>query len=176
MKFTPLPLTGAFLIEPEPKEDARGFFARAFCRQEFVQHGLNPHLEQCNLSFNWKKGTLRGMHYQTAPYAEAKLVRCTRGKIYDVLLDLRPQSPTFKKWAGFELTAENRHMLYVPEGFGHGYQTLEDNSEVFYQVSAPYAAAHAKEVRWNDPAFGIQWPVEVTEISDKDKNCSLFTL
>jgi dTDP-4-dehydrorhamnose 3,5-epimerase len=176
MKFTSLPLAGAFLIAPEPREDARGFFARAFCREEFAQHGLNPHLEQCNISFNWKKGTLRGMHYQTAPYAEVKLVRCTRGAIYDVIVDIRPHSSTFKKWAGFELTAENRQMLYVPEGFAHGYQTLEDSSEVFYQVSASYAPQHAKEVRWNDPAFGIRWPVEVTAISEKDKNCSDFCL
>ena len=136
MRFDPLLLNGAYLIETEPIEDERGFFARTFCREEFQQKGLNPHLEQCSVSFNHKKGTVRGMHFQKKPHAEVKLVRCTQGKIYDVIIDLRPESPTYKKWEGVILSSQNRQMLYIPEGFAHGFQTLDDNTEVFYQISS----------------------------------------
>ncbi len=136
------------------------FFARTFCQKEFEAHRLNPRLVQCNISFNKKKGTLRGMHYQAAPYEEAKLVRCTMGAIYDVIIDLRPQSPTYKQWIAEELSTENRKMLYIPGGFAHGFQTLEDNTEVFYQMSGYYAPEHATGVRWDDPTFGIKLPPE----------------
>ncbi len=170
MKFTPLSLSGAFLIEPEPISDVRGFFARTFCRKQFEMKGLNPNIEQCSFSFNHVKGTVRGMHFQLPPHAEAKTVRCTQGQIYDVILDLRPDSPTFKKWEAITLTAANRHMLYVPEGFAHGFQTLTDDAEVFYQISAPHVAASASGVRWDDPAFGITWPMPASLISPKDQN------
>lgn len=171
MIFRETKLKGAFIIELKRLEDERGFFARTFCQEEFRAHGLNPRVVQCNISFNKQKGTLRGMHYQIAPYEEAKLVRCTRGAIYDVIIDLRPESPTFKQWVAAELTAENRRMLYVPEGFAHGFQTLEDNTEVFYMMSEFYHPECAKGVRWDDPAFGIKWPItsNVT-ISVKDRN------
>ena len=136
MKFIETELKGAFLINPEPLEDERGFFARTWCRKEFEQHGLNPDWVQCNISYNKRKGTLRGMHYQIAPYAEAKLVRCTMGAIYDVIIDLRPDSKTYRQWISAELSAENRKMIYIPQGFAHGFQTLVDNTEVFYQMSA----------------------------------------
>ena len=165
-------LQGAYIIEPEPIEDERGFFARTFCVREFEAHGLNPHVAQCNISYNPKRGTLRGMHYQAAPHAEAKLVRCIRGAIYDVIIDLRPESPTFKEWVAVELTANNRRMLYVPEGFAHGFQTLGDDSEVFYQMSEYYHSECARGVRWNDPAFGIVWPEAVPVMSDRDKGFS----
>ena len=169
-------MPGAYLIEPERREDERGFFARAWCRDEFEAHGLNANLVQCNISFNTKKGTLRGMHYQAAPHAEAKLVRCTMGAIYDVIIDLRPASPTFKRWFAAELTAENRRMLYIPEGFAHGLQTLQDNSEVFYQMSAYYAPEYSRGVRWNDPAFGIEWPAADPAyiITEKDRSYADF--
>jgi dTDP-4-dehydrorhamnose 3,5-epimerase len=168
VKFTPTPLTGAYLIEPELLVDERGFFARTFCQQEFESYRLNPNLRQCNISVNQKKGTLRGMHYQTKPHEEAKLVRCTMGAIYDVIIDIRSESPTFKQWFAIELTAQNRKMLYIPEGFAHGFQTLVDNTEVFYQMSAFYAADCARGIRWNDPTFGIQWPSDNRIISQKD--------
>lgn len=151
-------LIGAYLIETEPLTDDRGFFARTFCEQEFAAKGLKTHFVQCNISFNHKKGTLRGMHYQIAPYPEAKLVRCTKGAIYDVIIDIRPDSPTFKQWIAADLTADNRRQLYIPEGFAHGFQTLEDNSEVFYQMAEFYHPESARGIRWNDPAFGIKWP------------------
>jgi dTDP-4-dehydrorhamnose 3,5-epimerase len=141
MKFTPTRVAGAWLVELEPRSDDRGFFARAWCRDEFASHGLTPALAQCNLAVSYKAATLRGLHYQVAPHEEAKLVRCTTGAIFDVLVDLRRDSPTFKRWFGAELTASNRHMLYVPEGCAHGYLTLADESEVFYQVSSSYAPA-----------------------------------
>ena len=169
MIFIPTALDGASLIELAPAGDERGFFARAFCRREFEAHGLNPNLAQCNLSFNKSRGTLRGMHYQLAPHAEVKLIRCTRGAIYDVIVDLRPQSRTFKQWMGVELTSDNHAMLYVPEGFAHGYLTLEENTEVFYQVSEFYSKEYERGVRWNDAAFGIEWPIEPAIISDKDR-------
>ncbi len=176
MIFSKASLEGAFIIEPEPVEDERGFFARAWCQREYEARGLNPRLVQCSISFNNKKGTLRGMHYQIKPYQEAKLLRCTRGAIYDVIIDLRPDSPTFKQWIAVELTAENRRMLYVPEGFAHGFQTLEDYTEVFYQMSEFYAPDCARGVRWNDPAFGIRWPAGELIISERDRSYPDFAL
>jgi dTDP-4-dehydrorhamnose 3,5-epimerase len=170
VKFLPLALSGAYLIEPMPIADERGSFARTFCRQQFQERGLNAHLEQCSFSYNLKKGTVRGMHFQKPPYAETKIVRCTQGKIYDVIIDLRAESPTYKQWESLLLSAENRHMLYVPEGFAHGFQTLEDHTEIFYQISRPYVSESASGVRWNDSAFGIAWPLEVSVISLKDQN------
>jgi dTDP-4-dehydrorhamnose 3,5-epimerase len=169
MIFIETKLKGAFIIEPELVEDERGFFARTFDQKEFEAHGLNPRVMQCNSSFNKKKGTLRGMHYQIAPYQEAKLVCCTKGAIHDVIIDLRKASPTIKQWIAVELTAENRRMLYIPEGFAHGFQTLDDNTEIFYQISEFYHPESAKGVRWNDPAFGIVWPDDIRVISDRDR-------
>lgn len=170
MIFTETKLHGAFIIDPERLEDERGFFARTWCQREFAVHGLSPRWVQCNISFNTPKGTLRGMHYQAAPYAETKLIRCTMGAIYDVIIDLRPDSPTFKLWLAVELTADNRCMLYVPGGFAHGFLTLANHTEVLYQMSEFYVAEYARGVRWNDPAFGIQWPADVRVISDRDRN------
>ena len=175
MKFTETRLPGAFVIEIEPIEDERGFFARSWCAREFAARGLNACLAQCDISFNTRKGILRGMHYQAKPHEEAKLVRCTRGALYDVALDLRPDSPTYKSWVGVELTAENRKMLYIPEGCAHGFQTLEPETEVFYQMSACYAPGAARGVRWDDPAFGIEWPFAERILSDKDASYPLFT-
>ncbi len=168
MIFTETKLKGTYIIELEPIADERGFFARSWCQQEFEAHGLNPNLVQCNISFNKKKGTLRGMHYQVAPHEEVKLVRCTKGAIYDVMIDLRPQSSTFKQWIAVELTAENHKMLYIPEGFAHGFQSLADNTEVFYQMSAFYHPECARGIRWDDPAFKIEWPQNERIISEKD--------
>lgn len=168
MHILPLKISGAFLIEPDLKQDERGFFARSFCVKTFEEKGLNPQLEQSNISFNFKKGTLRGMHFQNAPCAEVKIVRCTQGAIYDVILDIRKDSSSFGQWVGVELTQDNRKMLYIPEGCAHGYQTLQDDSEVFYQVSARYAPQCEGGVRWDDPLFNIQWPLEVKSISQKD--------
>jgi len=168
--FTETNLPGAFVIEAEKHEDERGFFARSFCQREFEAHGLNPNVAQCNISFNKRKGTLRGMHFQAAPFAEAKLVRCTAGSIYDVIVDLRKGSRSFKEHFATELSAANRKMLYIPEEFAHGFQTLEDNTEVFYQMSQVYSAEHARGVRWNDPAFGIQWPEAQRIINERDRN------
>jgi len=158
-----------FEVRLERRSDERGFFARSWCRNEFERHGLNPELAQCNVSFNTKKGTLRGIHYQVAPYEEAKLVRCTQGAAYDVVIDLRPGSPTFKHWVGVTLTAAERNMIYVPEGCGHGFLTLQDETEVFYQMSEFYNAESARGVRWDDREFGIPWPVPVTSISERDR-------
>lgn len=168
MIFKETNLKGAFIIEPERIEDERGFFARTFCRKEFEAHGLNPNLVQCSVSFNKKKGTLRGMHYQASPHEETKLVRCTRGAIYDVLLDLRPNSPTFKQWVSAELTGENQRMVYIPEGVAHGFQTLQDETEVFYQMSEFYNPEAARGVRWDDPSFAVQWPNKPLIVSRKD--------
>ena len=170
MIFTETKLAGAYLIELEKRGDERGFFARAWCRNEFEQHGLVSRLVQVNLSSNNKAGTLRGMHYQKAPDEETKLIRCTRGALYDVIIDLRPDSPTYKEWLGVELTAGNHRMLYVPKNFAHGFQTLEDDTEAIYQVSQFYAPQSEGGVRWNDPAFGIEWPLPAQVISDKDQN------
>jgi dTDP-4-dehydrorhamnose 3,5-epimerase len=168
MIFTETKLKGAYLIDIEKNEDERGFFARSWCRDEFEKHGLNPHLVQCNISFNKKRGTLRGMHYQVAPFAEAKLVRCTIGAIYDVVIDLRSDSPTFKQWFSVELTAQNRRALYVPEGFAHGFQTLVDDTEVFYQMSEFYHPEYARGIHWDDPTIGVEWPILNPIISQKD--------
>lgn len=168
MIFNQTPLKDAYIIELERIEDERGFFARSWCVKEFKQHGLNPNLVQCNVSFNKQKGTLRGMHYQAVPHGEAKLVRCTKGAFYDVIIDLRPDSPTFKQWFGVELTADNHKALYIPEGFAHGFQTLEDDTEVFYQMSEFYHPENARGVRWDDAQFGIMWPVEFAAISEND--------
>ena len=175
MKFIETKLKGAYLIEPELLEDKRGFFARTFCQKEFEAYGLNPRIAQCNLSYNKHKGTLRGMHYQAAPKAETKLVRCTRGAIYDVIIDLRPESPTYCQWIAEELYAENSKMMYSPEGFAHGFQTLKDDTEVFYQMSEFYSPEHARGVRWDDPAFGIKWPLNTKIISEKDDNYPLIS-
>ena len=175
MLFDETTLKGAYIIEIEKHEDERGFFARSWCQREFEAHGLNPRLVQCNISFNFKKGTLRGMHYQVEPFAEAKLVRCTRGAIHDIIVDIRPDSPTFREHLGFLLTADNRRLLYVPEAFAHGFLTLEDNTEVFYQMSEFHAPDYARGFRWNDPAFGIEWPSEVQVISDRDRNYPDFS-
>jgi dTDP-4-dehydrorhamnose 3,5-epimerase len=168
MRFVSTPLAGAYIIELEPAFDERGFFARTWCRDEFAAHGLNSSLSQCSLSWNKQKGTLRGMHYQDKPHQEAKLVRCSSGSIYDVILDLRPESATFKQWFGVELSAANHRMLYVPEGFAHGFQALEDNSAVFYQITEAYRPEYARGVRWNDPQFQIRWPISQPILSPKD--------
>jgi dTDP-4-dehydrorhamnose 3,5-epimerase len=167
--FTETALAGAFVLEPERREDARGFFARTWCAQEAEAHGLDPRVVQCSISFNKRKGTLRGMHYQAAPHQEAKLVRCTAGAIYDVIIDLRPGSPTFMRHLAVVLSAENRRALYIPAEFAHGFQTLADDTEVFYQMSEFYAPAHGRGVRWNDPAFGIAWPPDDRIITERDQ-------
>ena len=170
MIFTETPLSGAFVLDPERLADERGFFARIYDPRELAGRGLNPTVEQSSLSFNPKKGTLRGMHFQKPPFAEAKLVRCTRGAVYDVIIDLRRDSPTHLRHFGVVLDAENRRLLYVPEGFAHGYLTLTADAEVTYQISARYSPEHASGVRWNDPAFGIPWPGGVVLINDRDRS------
>ena len=170
MIFEETLLPGAFLVRMEPKEDERGFFARSWCQKEFEANGLCGRLVQCNISFNRKKGTLRGMHYQVPPYEEAKLVRCTMGAIHDVIIDLRKSSATFRSHVGVTLTQENRLMLYVPEGFAHGFLTLEDKTEVSYQMSEFHAPDSAKGIRWDDPVFAVRWPGEVRVISDRDRS------
>jgi dTDP-4-dehydrorhamnose 3,5-epimerase len=166
------PLAGSFVVELEQLEDERGFFARTWCADEFASHGLEAQIAQCNLSSNRRRGTLRGMHYQTAPHHEAKIVRCIRGAIYDVIVDLRADSPTWRRWVSVELTAENRRALYVPENFAHGYQTLTDDSEVFYEMSKPYASGLGRGVRWNDPALKIEWPICDPILSERDRSYS----
>jgi len=169
MTFREMTLHAMFEIEIEPMTDVRGFFARTWCQEEFGKHGLNARMVQCSISFNTRKGTLRGMHYQLPPFAEDKLVRCTRGAIYDVVLDLRPESPTFRQWCAVTLTAEKRNMVYVPQGCAHGFLTLADGSEVFYQMSQLYNPDSARGVRWNDPAFQVTWPDAVQVISERDR-------
>lgn len=176
MIFTETKLAGAYIIDIEPRRDERGFFTRTWCRREFEEHGLNPTVVQANLSHNIRRGTLRGMHYQLPPYGETKLVRCVRGAIYDVIIDLRPESPTFGQWVGVELTEDNYRMLYVPEQFAHGFQTLTDDADVAYQVSEFYTPGAERGIRYNDPAFAIEWPLEVTVISQKDQNWPDFRL
>jgi dTDP-4-dehydrorhamnose 3,5-epimerase len=167
--FTETELDGAYIVDLEPREDDRGFFARAWCANEFAERGLSTELVQSNLAFNRRQGTLRGMHFQREPHAEVKLVRCTRGAVYDAIIDLRSGSQTYMRWIGIELTDENRRALYVPEGFAHGYQTLVDDTEIFYQVSEFYSPDFEDGVRWNDPAFGIRWPDPATPLlSSKD--------
>ena len=169
MIFTETELKGAYVIELEENTDERGFFARSWCINEAKAHGLDPTVVQCNISYNRKKLTLRGMHYQIAPRAEAKLVRCTRGAIYDVIIDMRRDSRTFKQWTGIELSGFNRKMFFVPQGFAHGFLTVEDDTEVFYQMSEFYSPNHARSIRWNDPLFNISWPAVPAVLSEKDK-------
>ncbi len=168
MIFTETPLPGAFIIDLEPRQDARGFFARTFCRREFEEHGLNPNIVQCNLSYNLAAGTLRGMHLQKEPASEVKLVRCLRGAIHDVIADLRPESATYRQHFGVELTAQNRRALYVPESFAHGFQTLMDDTEIAYQMSEFHQPGVAAGFRYDDPAFGIPWPRPIEVISEQD--------
>ncbi len=174
MIFAETRLKGVYIIDVEPIRDDRGFFARSFCKNDFTEHGLKVNVAQCNVSFNKKKGTLRGMHFQLPPKAEAKLVRCTRGKIYDVVIDLRPGSKTYCHWEAVELSADNYRALYIPELFAHGFQTLEDNSEVFYQMYEFYAPQYASGVRWDDPAFGITWPLRDPIMSERDRSYALY--
>ena len=174
MIFVETTLSGAYLINVEKLEDDRGFFARSWCEREFEAHGLNSKLVQCNISLNIQKGTLRGMHYQAKPCEEAKLIRCTAGSIYDLIIDIRPDSPTYKQHFGVVLTPLNRSMLYVPEGFAHGFLTLENNTEVFYQMSEFFAPEYARGFRWNDPVFEIEWPLDIHVISDRDRTYTDF--
>ena len=175
MIFQETELKGAYIVDIERRDDDRGFFARSWCRREFEAHGLNPHIAQCSVSFNLRKGTLRGMHFQVKPFEEAKLVRCTMGSLCDVIVDLRPDSPTFKLHRSVVLTSDNRTMLYIPEGFAHGFLTLEDETEAHYQISEFHAPDHARGFRWNDPAFGIAWPADVKVISERDRNYPDFS-
>ena len=171
MIFKETRLKGSYIIELERIADERGFFSRAWCQKEFQSHGLNPNVAQCNLSYNTLKGTLRGIHFQIAPYEEAKIVRCISGQIYDVIVDLRPESPTYLQWLGLELSSTNRKMIYVPENFAHGYLTLADHTEVFYQVSQFYAPGSESGIRWDDPALRIKWPrFDNLIISEKDQS------
>ena len=171
MKFISTEIAGVWLIVPEPIEDERGSFARLFCRREFETRGLNSELVQCSTSFNRLKGTLRGMHFQAEPHGEEKIVRCTRGAMYDVIADLRRDSPSFRRWSGFELTADNRMMVYVPRGVAHGFLTTSDDTEVFYQMSEFHHPESARGVRWDDPSLAIRWPqVPPALISDSDRS------
>ena len=174
MIFTTTPIDGVMIIDLEPRSDDRGFFARSFCTDEFSEHGLLPMVEQCNISYNYKAGTLRGMHYQLPPATEAKLVRCIAGAIVDKIVDLRPDSPTYLQHVAVELTADNRNALYLPPHLAHAYQTLTDDAEVLYMVSVPYAAGAEMGFRYDDPAFGVSWPLPVSTISDKDASWSPF--
>jgi dTDP-4-dehydrorhamnose 3,5-epimerase len=169
LKFLPTPLAGAYLVELEQLEDERGFFARSFCQNEFHALGLDTVVAQCNVSFNRRRGTLRGLHYQAAPHAEAKLVRCTRGAVWDVIVDLRKDSLTVRQWHAAELTADNRRALYIPAGFAHGFQTLADDSEVLYQMSEFYHPESARGVRWDDRTLAIRWPIKDAVISPRDR-------
>jgi dTDP-4-dehydrorhamnose 3,5-epimerase len=168
MIITETELPGAYVIDLEPIGDHRGFFARVWSEEEFTARGLEARIAQCSVSFNERRGTLRGMHFQRAPYEEVKIVRCTGGALFDVVVDLRPRSPSFSRWVGVELTAGNRRALYVPRGFAHGFQTLTEDTEVFYMISTPYSSEASDGVRWDDPTFGIVWPLDPTEISDRD--------
>ena len=170
MRFLETPLAGVWVVEPDRLTDERGYFARTFCEGAFAERGLATHWVQCNTSYNRHRGTLRGMHYQAAPHGEAKLIRCTRGALFDVVVDLRANSPTRGRWFGVELSAETGRMLYVPEGLAHGFQTLEDATEVFYQMSHAYVPEAARGVRWDDPAFAIAWPESGARvISERDR-------
>jgi dTDP-4-dehydrorhamnose 3,5-epimerase len=174
MRFFPTELAGACIVEPEELDDDRGFFARTFCAREFATHGLAAEFVQCSISVNRRRGTVRGLHYQVSPACEAKLVRCTAGALYDVIVDLRPESPTYRHHLGVELTARNRRALYVPAMFAHGLQTLEDDTEVLYQISEYYAPGQATGLRFDDPSLGIRWPLPVGAISEKDRNWPLL--
>ena len=169
MRFEATKIPGVVVVEPERLEDERGFFARVWCRRELAEHGLCPELAQCSISWNRRRGTLRGMHFQAAPHAEAKLVRATRGAIFDVAVDLRPDSPTFRRWFGCELSESNRRMLYIPEGLAHGFLTLAEETEVFYQISEFHHPGAARGVRFDDPAFAIEWPERPVVISERDR-------
>ncbi|WP_204138998.1 dTDP-4-dehydrorhamnose 3,5-epimerase [Halomicronema sp. CCY15110] len=175
MIFNETAIQGVYIIDLDLRKDDRGFFARTFCAREFEEHGLKPVVAQCNMSFNYKKGTQRGMHFQVPPATETKLVRCTQGAIYDVIVDLREDSPTYLKHVGVELTAENRRALYVPEMFAHGYQTLTDNAEVVYQVTEFYTPGYERGLRYSDPKLGIDWPLPASVISEKDANWPLLS-
>lgn len=175
MKFVETSIPGAFVVELQRLEDERGFFARSWCSREAAAAGLSAIIAQCSVSFNSKRGTLRGMHYQTAPHEEAKLVRCTLGRIHDVIVDVRPRSPTFKRCLALELSASNRTMLYVPEGVAHGFQTLEDDTEVFYQISQFHHPESARGFRWDDKTFGIRWPMQPTLVSARDRSYPDFS-
>ena len=175
MKFIKTTLHGVYLIHLEPIEDERGFFARSWCQREFALRGLSTIVSQCNISFNRKCGTLRGMHYQASPYEEVKLVQCIRGSIFDVVIDLRLNSSTYQKWESVKLTATNKDMLYIPTGFAHGFQTLENNTEVFYQMSKFYCPDASRGIRWNDPKINIQWPLPNPILSDKDAQYPLLS-
>ena len=175
MQFTPSRIPGAWMIDIAPIHDHRGFFAMTWLPEEFSKRGINPALAQCNLAFNHKRGTLRGMHFQKAPHSQAKIVRATRGALLDVIIDLRPASPTYRQWDAIELTADNRRMLYMPEGVAHGYLTLTDDVEAYYHASTPWVPHSESGVRWNDPAFGITWPFEPVVISEKDRNWPLLS-
>jgi dTDP-4-dehydrorhamnose 3,5-epimerase len=170
MTIHPTEVEGAYWIEVQKHVDERGFFARSFCREEFEKNGLDPQVEQCNISGNLKRGTFRGLHAQRKPHQETKLVRCEKGSLYDLVLDLRPDSPSYMKHFGIELSEENRRLLYIPKGCYHGFITLADDTVVFYQLSHAYAPDHAHGVRWNDPAFGIELPIEVAIINERDAN------
>lgn len=174
MKFTELNLKGAFVIELERKEDERGFFARSFCQREFQKIGLNSNIRQCDISYNKQKGALRGIHYQTPPYEEDKIVQCVQGAIYDVIIDLRKNSSTYCKWIAIELKAEDYTMLYCPKGFAHGFQTLKDNTVIHYQMSEFYYPKGSTGLRWDDPTFNITWPIEKKIISQNDQKFPLF--
>jgi dTDP-4-dehydrorhamnose 3,5-epimerase len=173
MRFTPSRIPGAWVIDIVPIHDDRGFFAMTWQPEAFRRHGIDPALAQCNLAYNHKRGTLRGMHFQNAPHAQAKIVRATRGALLDVIVDLRPDSPTYRQWDAVELSADNRRMFYMPEGVAHGYLTLTDDVEAYYHASATWAPQAESGVRWNDPAFGITWPFEPAVISEKDRNWPL---
>ena len=168
MIFTQTALPGAFIVDLELRSDDRGFFARSYCSDEFAAQGLTAPLRQCSVSYNVRKGTLRGLHYQAAPHEEHKLVRCTAGAVFDVIVDIRPHSRHYNRWFGIELTAQNHRALYVPAGFAHGFITLSDDAEVYYMISVPYSPEHAQGFRWSDPAFGIQWPLSPGVISPRD--------
>lgn len=170
MIFMETELPGVHIIEPERREDDRGFFARVWCRREAGEHGLNPRVAQVNVGFTLRQGGLRGLHYQLPPRQEAKLARCTMGALFDVILDLRPESPTYQRWVGVELTAANHRLVYVPEGCAHGYQALVDDTEMYYQTSEFYAPELARGVRYDDPGFDIRWPLPVTSISAADRS------
>ena len=174
MKFTALDLAGAFRIELEPASDERGFFARTWSAQEFETHGLNGEFVQCSISFNRHRGTIRGLHFQVAPHEEAKLIRCSRGAVFDIIVDLRSTSPTFRRWRAAELSALNGVSIYVPEGFAHGFQSLRDDTEVFYQISTVYAPEAARGIRWDDPGLGIDWPIKNPTLSERDRSHPLL--
>jgi dTDP-4-dehydrorhamnose 3,5-epimerase len=174
MIFTPIPLQGAYLLDMERAADGRGFFARSFCAQEFEARGLTAPVNQCSVSFNETRGTLRGLHFQAAPHEEDKLVRCTHGALYDVIVDCRPGSPTLWRWFGVELTARNHRSLFMPRGFAHGFLTLEDRTEVLYMMSAAYAPGSARGLRWDDPVLGIRWPVAPAIVSERDAAFALL--